>query len=59
MPEKSKKICPTCNGKKVVDGTCECNAEWRGTQNGDTVDDCQCSPETKCPTCSGTGFVNA
>ncbi|MEN8135988.1 MAG: ankyrin [Thermodesulfobacteriota bacterium] len=53
-----KKICPTCEGKKVVEGVCECNMEWRGTQQGDDWQDCQCTPELPCKACSGTGFVD-
>ena len=49
MAEQDKKVCPTCNGKKMVLGTCECNAEWRGSQDSDSGDDCQCSPDTQCP----------
>jgi hypothetical protein len=59
MTDTSDKVCPTCNGKKVIDGTCECNAEWRGSGNGETADDCQCSPDTPCPTCGGTGRVRS
>jgi hypothetical protein len=54
----SKKICPTCQGKKTIKGTCQCSSEWRGNQLADgSWDDCQCTPEQKCPTCGGTGYV--
>lgn len=59
MSEKNKKICPQCDGKKVIPGTCVCNMEWRGTQTGDEWEDCQCSEEVECPTCHGTGYVEA
>lgn len=61
MTEK-KKICPTCHGKKTVEGNCQCSSEWRGSpQPGDNSgwDDCQCTPEQKCPTCCGTGYYDA
>ena len=52
-----KDICPYCEGKKTIPGTCECSMEWRGTQQGDDWDDCQCTPEQSCPNCAGTGYV--
>ena len=55
--EKENKVCPNCQGKKIIPGVCECSSEWRGTQTGEDWDDCQCTPEQKCPTCNGTGFV--
>lgn len=58
MSQENKKICPVCQGKKVVAGTCECNAEWRGTQKGDDWEECQCSPEQPCAMCMGIGFVD-
>jgi hypothetical protein len=58
MTQETKKVCPTCQGKKVIEGVCECNMEWRGTQKGDEWEDCQCTPEQECATCSGTGFVD-
>ena len=58
MTDTEKKTCPECDGKKVVPGTCTCNMEWRGTQQGDDWDDCQCTQEAACPVCNGTGFVN-
>ncbi len=53
----SEKVCPTCKGKKVLVGNCECNAEWRSTDADDNVDDCICEPDEKCPDCKGTGVV--
>ena len=51
-------ICPLCQGKKVVAGTCECNSEWRGTQRGEDWDECQCTPEQPCVMCKGTGYID-
>ena len=59
MTEEGKKQCSICNGKKVVGGVCECSTEWRGTQQGDEWEDCQCTPEEECPACQGTGYVDA
>ena len=59
MTQKSKKTCPTCQGKKVIGGECQCSMEWSGTQVGDEWQDCQCTPEQKCPTCMGSGYVDA
>lgn len=58
MTEKEKKICPECEGRKVVEGVCTCDMEWRGTQSGDDWEDCQCSQEVKCPLCNGKGYVD-
>jgi len=55
--EKNKVTCTTCQGNKVIPGTCECNMEWRGTQNGENWEDCQCTPEVECSRCHGTGYV--
>jgi len=55
---QENQTCPICQGKKVVAGTCECNSEWRGTQNGDDWEDCRCTPEEKCPECGGKGTVD-
>ena len=55
---KEKKICPTCQGKKTIQGVCECSSEWRGNLRADGGwDECQCTPEQECPTCGGTGYV--
>ena len=53
---EEKKPCPTCKGEKVTDGVCECSSEWRGIQVGEEWQECQCTPEQKCPTCNGSGF---
>ena len=53
--EKENKVCPTCDGKKVVSGVCECSSEWRGTQSGDDWDDCQCTPEEIVGVCVNSG----
>lgn len=58
MADTGKKKCPECDGRKVIAGTCTCDMEWRGTQQGDGWDDCQCSQETECTVCNGTGFVD-
>ena len=57
MTGENKKICPECNGKKNIPGTCVCDMEWRGSQKEDEWDDCQCSEEEICPACLGTGSV--
>lgn len=57
MEKKIKNTCPECQGKKVVEGTCECNSEWRGNHGENGWDDCQCAPEQECLTCHGTGVV--
>lgn len=59
MTRENRTICPVCQGKKVVAGTCECNAEWHGTQIGDDWDDCQCAQEQQCVMCKGTGLIDA
>lgn len=53
----SEKVCPTCKGKKILVGNCECNAEWRTSDPDDRTDDCICEPDQKCPDCNGTGVV--
>lgn len=57
--EQKKKVCPACNGEKVIEGKCECSSEWRGNQAGEEWQDCECTPTIPCPTCKGTGFVQA
>jgi len=52
-----KKICPRCKGSKTIAGSCECNAEWRGVDKDEAFDDCICEPDTKCPECNGTGYI--
>lgn len=47
--------CPTCQGKKVIEGVCEANSEWRGSSE-DMQDDVQCTPDQVCPTCNGKGY---
>ncbi len=59
MAPENKKICPLCQGKKIVAGTCECNSEWRGTQRDDEWDECQCTPELQCEMCKGTGYIDS
>ena len=53
-----KQNCPQCKGNKTIEGTCECNMEWRGTQMDDTWEDCRCTPDIKCPTCGGKGYLD-
>ncbi len=57
MSQEKSMVCPVCQGKKVVKGTCECDAEWRGSQLGDAWEECRCSPEEKCYACKGTGLI--
>jgi hypothetical protein len=51
--EAKKNVCPTCNGKGVIDGVCETSGEWQGKNADGQV----CTPDQKCPTCKGTGKV--
>lgn len=57
MEKAKQKICPICQGKKIIEGVCECSMEWRGTQGENEWQDCQCTPEQECSNCNGTGFV--
>lgn len=54
-----KKVCPDCQGSGIIVGTCECNPEWRKTDDDGVVDDCICEPDMECPTCKGTGYIMA
>ncbi|MBU1344881.1 MAG: ankyrin [Proteobacteria bacterium] len=56
---ESKIICPHCNGKKTIEGNCECNMEWRGSDGDEGWEDCKCEPDQKCPSCNGTGFIQS
>jgi hypothetical protein len=51
------KTCPECNGNKTIAGVCTCDMEWRGTQAGEILEDCQCTPDTSCPLCKGKGLI--
>jgi hypothetical protein len=51
--EIKKEVCPTCMGKKVIEGICETSSEWQGK----TPDGQVCTPDQKCPTCKGKGYV--
>ena len=53
---KKKVVCPTCQGKGIIEGVCEAIQEHAGT-NEDLVDDMSCTPDQECPTCKGTGYV--
>ena len=55
---ESKKICPMCNGKKLVKGQCECDMEWRSSDGENNLEDCKCEPDQECPACKGTGFID-
>lgn len=55
--KNARKECPTCNGQKTIPGVCTCDTEWRGNQQGDKWDDCQCTPAQVCPLCHGTGLA--
>lgn len=41
-------------GYKIIPGVCESSQEWSGATG---EDDMQCTPDEKCPTCDGAGFV--
>ncbi len=58
MTDVKKTPCPTCQGKKVIEGICETSSEWRGTQTGtqEETDDMKCTPDQVCPTCNGKGY---
>lgn len=54
VQDAKKEICPTCMGKKVIEGECEVSPEFPKTKN----DDGQiCTPANACPTCKGKGYV--
>lgn len=55
MSESNKPPCPTCQGKKIIEGVCEVSSEWRGSDQ-DQADDTQCTPDQVCPTCKGKGY---
>jgi len=55
--QHGSKTCPICGGEKVIEGTCTCDNEWRGTQGTDAWDDCKCTPKITCPKCGGTGVI--
>jgi len=52
MSEEKSHPCPTCQGKKVIEGICETSPEWKGPDNEDGM---ICTPEGLCPTCGGSG----
>lgn len=52
MSEAKTHPCPTCQGKKVIEGVCESASEWQGTESEDGM---VCTPDAECPTCGGTG----
>jgi len=52
---EEKPPCPTCQGKKIIEGVCEVSQEWSGTLDGQ-ADDMQCTPDQVCPTCNGKGY---
>jgi hypothetical protein len=54
MSETKTPPCPTCQGKKIIEGVCESSQEWQGTESEDGM---VCTPETECPTCHGTGMA--
>ena len=54
MTDEKTHPCPTCQGKKVIEGVCETSSEWQGTESEDGM---VCTPETVCPTCALLLFV--
>lgn len=55
MADEKRTPCPTCQGKKIIEGVCEVSSEWRGSKD-DLADDTQCTPDQVCPTCKGKGY---
>jgi len=55
MTEEKRTPCPTCQGKKIIEGVCEVSSEWRGS-NDQLSDDTQCTPDQTGPTCKGKGY---
>ena len=51
--EKKNTVCPTCMGKKVIEGVCETSNEWQCKIEDGQV----CTPDQKCPTCKGKGYI--
>ncbi len=58
MTKEDKDTCPTCRGSRIIAGTCECDMEWRGNQDSDNWEDCQCTPDIECTTCHGSGYCS-
>ena len=58
MGQNEQQLCPECKGKKVIPGTCTCDMEWRGTQQGEDWEDCQCTQDELCPVCKGKGYID-
>ncbi|MCB2182435.1 MAG: ankyrin [Desulfobulbaceae bacterium] len=54
-----EKICPECNGEKIIKGICTCDMEWRGSNKEDDWEDCQCTPDTTCHLCNGKGVIQS
>lgn len=52
MTEEKRTPCPTCQGKKIIEGVCETSSEW----SGENEDNMQCTPDQVCPTCKGKGY---
>ena len=59
-------VCPTCMGKKIIEGVCEVSPEWEGIKNEKQELVCTennicsgelCTPDTPCPTCNGKGYI--
>ncbi|WP_163337624.1 ankyrin [Desulfopila sp. IMCC35008] len=56
MTEETRKPCPTCQGKKIIEGVCEVSSEWSGSSNDELDDGLHCTPDEDCPTCKGLGY---
>lgn len=56
MSEETRTPCPTCQGKKIIEGVCEVSSEWVGTGSDESSDGLQCTPDQECPTCLGKGY---
>lgn len=55
MSAEQQRVCPTCQGEKIIEGVCQSSSEWHGTGQ-DEFEGMHCTPDQECPTCQGTGY---